>query len=82
MSGHLQELELIENKFLKRLKFIDYNSSRGLSQTCDLIHDCLLNVGMDQLATAIDNVLRMAIEAKIDYIKGNRWDFDDVLRFQ
>lgn len=82
MSEYSQEIKLIENKFLQRLKIIDYNSPRGLYRTCDLIHDCLLNVGMDQLAIAIDNVLSMAIESKIDYVKENRCSFDDVLRFQ
>ena len=82
MSEYLQELEFIENKFLERLKTIDYNSSNGLDQTRDLIYDCLLDIGMDQLATAIDNVLSMAVESKIDYVKENRCSFFDVLRFQ
>lgn len=68
-----ETIELTENKFLDRLKTIDCNSSEGLSQTCELIHDCFLYMGMDQLATAIDNVLSMTIEAKIDYILTDPW---------
>ena len=75
-------IELTENKFLDRLKTVDYNSPEGLSQTRELIYDCFLHMGMDQLATAIDNVLSMTIEAKIDDVRENRCSFDDVLRFQ
>ena len=76
-----ETIEFTENKFLDRLKTVDYNSPEGLGQAREFIYDCFLDMGMDQLATAIDNVLSMTIEAKIDYIKENRCGFDDVLKF-
>ena len=82
VAAFAETIELTENKFLDRLKTVDYNSPEGLNQTRELIHDCFLYMGMDQLATAIDNVLSMTIEAKIDYVKENHCSFDDVLRFQ
>ena len=72
-AAFAETIELTENKFLDRLKAVDYNSLKGLNQTRELIHDCFLYMGMDQLATAIDNVLSMAIEAKIDDIREDPW---------
>lgn len=71
VAAFAETIELTENKFLDCLKTVDYNSPDGLNQTRELIHDCFLHMGMDQLATAIDNVLSMAIESKIDHVKEN-----------
>ena len=72
-AAFTETIEVTENKFLDRLKAVNYNSPEGFGQVRELIHDCFLDMGMNQFATAIDNVLCMAIEAKIDDIREDPW---------
>ena len=77
-----EAMEEMENRLISHLKTVEYNSPEGVNQIRALIHTCFMDIGMAQLAEAIDSVLSMAIETKIDYVKENRCSFDDVLRFQ